>query len=230
MDHSEAIRTKASERYLLNELSAAEREAYEDHYFSCPQCAEDVNAGAVLIANARELLRHERASVPSKRPVKSASAAWFAWVRPAWGVAATALVLILLLYQSFVTIPQLRRQAAGSMPQALPSFSFITLGSRGGSELTVAVRPGEAFGMYVDIPASIQFTSYTCEVQTTQGTPKFSVSVSGQQARDTVQILVPGSTLAAGQYQLVIRGNREASKSALGDEIARYRFVVSNVQ
>ena len=48
MDHQQAIATHAAERYLLNELADADRDAFEDHYFSCATCAEDVKAGAQM--------------------------------------------------------------------------------------------------------------------------------------------------------------------------------------
>ena len=36
MTHTEAISSLASERYLLDEMSDQEREAFEAHYFECP--------------------------------------------------------------------------------------------------------------------------------------------------------------------------------------------------
>ena len=35
MDHQQAIATHAAERYLLNELGDADRDAFEEHYFAC---------------------------------------------------------------------------------------------------------------------------------------------------------------------------------------------------
>ena len=48
MTHTEAISSLASERYLLDEMSDQEREAFEAHYFECPDCADDVTIGARL--------------------------------------------------------------------------------------------------------------------------------------------------------------------------------------
>jgi anti-sigma factor RsiW len=52
MEHDEAEKSQAVERYLLGELPVTEREAFEEHYFSCPECAEEVRAGLLLQANA----------------------------------------------------------------------------------------------------------------------------------------------------------------------------------
>ena len=53
MDHSEAVRSKAAERYLLGEMTPVAREEYEDHFFGCTECAQEVQAGAVFIDSAK---------------------------------------------------------------------------------------------------------------------------------------------------------------------------------
>ena len=42
MDHSEAMRLMASEKYLLDELSPTELEEFEEHLFGCHDCATPV--------------------------------------------------------------------------------------------------------------------------------------------------------------------------------------------
>src|SRR5580692_9218965 len=48
MNHLQAVKTSAPERYLLEEMSELERHAFEEHYFSCADCAEDVRLGALM--------------------------------------------------------------------------------------------------------------------------------------------------------------------------------------
>ncbi len=45
MTHTEAISSLASERYLLDEMTEQERDAFEAHYFECAECADDVTTG-----------------------------------------------------------------------------------------------------------------------------------------------------------------------------------------
>ena len=54
MQHQEAVETLASERYLLGEMSDAERDAFEEHVFSCAECADDVKAGARMQQGVRQ--------------------------------------------------------------------------------------------------------------------------------------------------------------------------------
>ena len=44
MEHVEAVDTLAIERYLLEEMTQQERESFEEHFFSCAECAEDARA------------------------------------------------------------------------------------------------------------------------------------------------------------------------------------------
>ena len=53
MDHSQALRLHAAEKYLLGELAPEVREQFEEHYFECEECANDVKAGAAFIDCAR---------------------------------------------------------------------------------------------------------------------------------------------------------------------------------
>ena len=53
MTHEQAVSTFASERYLLEEMTEPERTVFEEHYFSCVDCADDVRMGAVMSDGAR---------------------------------------------------------------------------------------------------------------------------------------------------------------------------------
>jgi len=57
MDHSEAVRMQAGEKYVLGELSPVLREEYEEHFFACVACALEVKAAAAFVDNACDVLR-----------------------------------------------------------------------------------------------------------------------------------------------------------------------------
>src|SRR5579862_9461649 len=56
MEHDDAIRLHAAERYVARELSADEQDAFEEHFFDCPECAESVRFELTFRANMREVL------------------------------------------------------------------------------------------------------------------------------------------------------------------------------
>jgi Putative zinc-finger len=85
MDHPQAMNTLAPERYLLGEMTEDERLAFEDHYFSCAECADDVRAGGLMRDGARAGLLGATSASGS---VDSAESHGFrATTRPASGLA-----------------------------------------------------------------------------------------------------------------------------------------------
>ena len=44
MDHNEAVRIQATEKYVLGELPPPLRNEFDEHFFECQECAQDVKA------------------------------------------------------------------------------------------------------------------------------------------------------------------------------------------
>jgi len=55
IDHQDAVKSLMAERYLLGELNAGEREAYEEHLFSCDACFEQVKVGTEFVGHLRRI-------------------------------------------------------------------------------------------------------------------------------------------------------------------------------
>lgn len=226
MDHTEAIRLKAAERYLLGELKADERDQFEEHYFGCSECALDIKAGAIFMDNARDILASGKALAPEATPIPRAQSWFTIFLRPAFAAPAFALLLLVVAYQSGIVIPQLRTQLGqATEPQAILSFSLIAANSRGGSPLTIRVPSHKPFSIYLDIPPGSQFLYYNCQLLTESGSPELSVNVSSADAREAIQLLVPASRLGAGKHVLVVRGSESPDGTgAAKAEVARYSF------
>jgi hypothetical protein len=228
MNHDEAIRLKAAEKYLLGELSAELRDQYEDHYFGCAECSQDVRTGAVFIDNARDVLGS--GSVPvaelGAKQQPAGSGGWTTLLRPAFAVPALALLLLVAGYQNAVTIPHLRTALSQSeVAQTLPSFSLISENSRGGAPLAISVPAGKPFSFFVDIPPNGSYASYACEFQTESGTPELSLNISADEAKRTVQLLIPAGRLASGKHVLVVRGlDSQGKPDADKIGVANYPF------
>jgi hypothetical protein len=217
MDHSEAIRLDAPEKYLLGELSPQLRDEFEEHFFTCRECSTDVKAGAAFIDNARNILREEPAKQTALKP---ASRRWFGWFQPAYSLAAVLVLVALISYQNIVTIPRLKQSV--TQPEALTSYSLITAASRGAGATVIHPQTGRPFGIYVDIPAVQPFPYYSLKIA--NGSRHFEVRVSAEQARDTVQMLIPDGTLQTGKAELIIEGR--SSQDGPATEIARYPFEI----
>ncbi len=228
MNHSDAIRLKATEQYLLGEMGGPLRDEFEEHFMECSECVADVRAGVAFIESTREVLRLEPSveveNVRVRRPV-----GWLAaFLRPA--VAAPALLILLAIagYQGIVTIPRIKSQLSqATAPRTLKAFSLIGANSRGETPVVVEVQRNQPFALYLDIRPDPAFSLYTCEVENASGAPAFSVQVSAQQAKNTVQIFVPASRLTPGPYMMVVRGIAAPQEARSGGvEVMRSHFSV----
>jgi hypothetical protein len=207
MDHHDAVRTLAAERYLLEEMSEAEREEFEAHYFECPTCAESVRTGAAL-ADAARAGRVAAGAAPLARTRGS-----MATVLPLAAAAALALVAG---YQAFVTIPGLRR--AIDTPQALAPIAVPPV-SRG--EGVVVARTDGAVVLALDINVDALSPQLVYDLRTDGG----DVVLSGQSPvppqGTPLLLLLPGKSLTSGQYAIVVRDSASPAR-----EVGTYRFIV----
>jgi hypothetical protein len=233
MDHTEAVQLKAAERYVLGDLTGDLRARYEDHYFGCAECAEDLKLAAMFAANTRAELESEaataRLAAPAVASREPAGRGWFAgFLRPSFAVPVFALLLLFAGYQSLIVIPHLKSAAPSVAPQTLASFSLITAGSRGGEPLAITVPMNKPFSLYIDIPPEKRFPQYVCEVVNASGAIEYSLNISGQEAQNSVQLLMPPATLKPGNYTLIVRGlaTPEAAASS-GTDVARYPFTLA---
>lgn len=219
MDHNEAIRSQACEKYLLGELSLELRDAFEEHYFSCSECAAQLKAAADFAAASRDIFAAAPASEPQPDYV-SAPRGWFRWIPSLVAGPAFAALLLLIAYQNFVSIPRLKQTAA---PRVLAMYSLISADSRGDEGLVFSVQPDEPFGLYVDVPASSSYNSYSLRLLDPAGSSTFLRSVSASDAQKT-QVVILNPHQQAGQYVLIVSGL--APDSGSQHELARLRFTV----
>lgn len=226
MDHTEAVRLQAAEKYLLNEFTPPQREEYEEHYFDCYECAEDLKATASFMESVRQLVREgvlEPQVARVQLPARAAQATpaltnrgWFAWLRPEFAVPVFAALLVFIGYQNGVTIPQLKNAGAQArIPEIAKYVSLPPVGSRSeaGPSLAIKVKPHQAILLEGDMPGN-SATGYLCEIRDQSGRTLFSLQVSPEEAKDTVPISIPGGLLSPGTYKLVILKGRDSSAAA----------------
>jgi anti-sigma factor RsiW len=227
MDHREAVRTMAAEKYLLDEFGPEERDAFEEHFFSCDECAEDVRAGAALLEHGKEIFERERVAEPLKAPAERPERDrpkhdwpkhdWFAWLRPALAVPALAALLIAAGAQDFVQRAELKSALTALNTPAVMSSAYLASGGTRGEDHTVVAKPGEPLALVIDIPGDANAT-YTLELYDAAGQKKWSLPIPETAAKDNLSLKMPGN-LAAGSYSLVAR-------RADSGEASRYTFVL----
>lgn len=204
MDHDEAVRQHATERYLLNELEPEVRDQFEDHLFDCQDCALDVRAAAMFVEQSKVALAEPPVLSPVRVPDRAtAKPGWFAWLRPAFAVPALALLLAVVGYQNFVTVPGLME--AANRPQVSP-WASVNVSTRGPAAKQIALHPGEGFGLLINLPPEDGFASYTADLYNPAQKLEWSGAVPKTSAADGRQIFIPGGKLQTGIYSLVVHG------------------------
>jgi anti-sigma factor RsiW len=155
MDHAEAARRFAAEQYLLGELPEADREAFEAHFFECQECAEALETGTTLVANARAVFREP--AIRERREPAREKKKWFRlpdWsFAPVAALAGCAVLAVLAGYQNLVQIPALRGGPEFSLAPAVmvraARSEGLTFSKRNGiMSVTVAHEWDEAYSRY----------------------------------------------------------------------------------
>jgi len=208
MDHKEAIRLQATEKYVLGELSSTLRDEFEEHFFECAECAQDMKGAAIFVDNSRDVLRQgARAVAPQE--AGSTLDRWFGWLKPVIAVPAFAVLLLALGYQNFVTMPHLKTASSGSQAQLLNSFSLVASNVRGGEEVEVKVqvRKDETFALDFDFLPTKSFDHYLCQLQDESGHAVWQLSIPAEKANQEVRLLVPSGLMHVGQYSIVVSGD-----------------------
>jgi hypothetical protein len=212
--HEDAAMNLMAEKYLLGELTESEREAYEDHLFSCQSCFEQVKAGTALVSHLRQIGTEASPQVPGfvSRLMVNIS-------QPV-----TATVFALLICVSIVSVYQRRAMNGLRQPQVAPSF-FLSDGARAGGIKTIAVSPNVRFNLTIQLLQPGNFNSYEGRILTESGQLKSSVPFSAEQAKDTLHFSLDSGVIKPGTYRLVINGLAPDGQKT---EITQYSFQVES--
>ncbi|HET8772667.1 MAG TPA: zf-HC2 domain-containing protein [Thermoanaerobaculia bacterium] len=205
MDHAEATTTHATDRYLLGELTAAEADAFEEHYFDCLECAEELRIGVQFMNGGRGIARE--AAAPEMAPVARFEP------RPrrtAWLPAAVAAALVLAVGAPILMMQQ-RPAVQGPSFEVVKPHSFLLAGSRAAADVPT-LKASETSGLYVDVPSEPAYPAYEARLRLPDGTTlarPFTPDPNGEPTELAV------SDLSAGLHELVIVGMDPAGRPAV---------------
>jgi len=210
MDHETAVREMMTERYLLQELNRAEQDEFEEHFFECRECGDDVRAGSAFITYSQSELTEVPQPSPAASVRKRTPETWWSWLRPAFSAPALALLLGVIGYQNLVTYPQLTQALNRPL---IGSWVSVNVGTRGTEARLVRARPGEGFGVLLDIPPQEGFMSYMVDLYNPAGKLEWSGRIPNASAGENRQIYIPGRNRQPGVYTLVVSGTNPAGEN-----------------
>jgi hypothetical protein len=208
MKHEFAIATHAVERYLMGDMPPEEREAFEEHYFSCGTCAEDLRVTSRFIETAKSVW-HEDAQSPAKL-------SWMDWLKAKWlspaMVAVAAAAVAVIAFQNAVVIPAL------NAPRAVPALT-LDLTSRAAVQ---RLGPDDPLHFYVAAERSVNAELVWAELSTDAGKVVRSGSVAAPKAQQPVDVYFPGK-VKPGRYSITIRALRNGRPE---EQISKQAFEV----
>jgi anti-sigma factor RsiW len=212
MDHLDADKTKAVERYMLGDLSVSEVEEFERHFFDCPQCSEELRVLTIFQENARAVFgEQDPAPIPPSVPVPKSAAGWWRgfsplfWKQP-WAVALAALVIgIFTGYMAFTMREGV--QAVGEYP--------LYAQARGEETMVSPAARSKIYVVYFDKTWESDYASLRAVVRDASGVEQFSVSVPPVAPGEAFHIKVPTRKLSPGKYLLVMMGSNGDKESEL---------------
>jgi hypothetical protein len=202
VDHSEAVRLKATERYLLQELDPDQLELFEQHFFDCQECAVDVRTAAMFFEQSKNVLEEPETVVPARAPARVRQP-WFAWLRPAFAVPVMASLIAVVAYQNLVTYPHL--QSALRSPQVMP-WASVNVGTWGAGGPVVTTSPGKGFLLFVRIPPEGAYIRYIVDLYNPAGELEWSLTIPAAASQDQWPVQVPAGNRSAGTYTLAVHG------------------------
>jgi len=202
MNHEDAAKSMTAERYTLGELEPAERDAFEEHFFDCSTCADDVRdetrfAAGVRTAGAQVIPHSGRFT--------------------RWAAAAAIAAAAGIAYMYVPHVPT--RNEVFPLAHVAVIEQAIELESARAASEPVSIHADQPVALYFIIPPPEHPAPlYTCDLLDATGRKIAAQPVSQQQAQNPVAMHLKAQTLLSGNYKVVIRDGER--------EIAAYPFTV----
>jgi hypothetical protein len=228
MDHLEAVRSNAAERYTLGDLPVGQVEEFERHFFECPQCSEELRILTIFAENARAVFTEnsfrvapepvvQAPAVEVKSPTVEVSAPnarpW--WKQPFLIPAFAALVIAIFTGAQDL---QMRKQ----LNQIGQVSEFPLFAASKGTGNVVSPRANDAFYL-VYFDASWDGQAEHAVLQEESGNGETHTFDLAEHGTGTVDVRIPVHLLQPGRYVLSILGK---TASGVEGELARYPFTL----
>ncbi len=230
MDHAQALKLQAVEKYLLGALSPAESEEFELHFFACQECAGDLKLAVMMAENLKAVAAGH--SIPpssveagSKAEKAAAGRRWIwtgNWLRFPIPALAAVLLCTVAVYQNMVTMPRLRQQAEAASYLDAPVAYSLRAAARGSEAEIVVVRHTRSILLRFDSTWDRPVGSLDCDLTGPRGAAPLHVRQRAPDPGRGLYLLVPTRSAPAGRWTLVVRD----ADAGGGSVLAQYSFQI----
>lgn len=212
MDHDQAIETKLPMRYVLDELTATDRDAFEEHLADCSNCMNEVWMATAFAANAKEVFRAE-----GTREAVAARAPWWR-LKPlptfAFSAALNVALAAVVGYVLLGVFPSLRNEIAVlDAPGAVDVVGVhgAVRDASGGAPTVTATGPVAVLSF--DLPR--RYEKYQYSITNAAGGRPISGEFSSA-ATEYLYIRIPVLRFAPGNYHVTVTGVSGTLREELG--------------
>jgi hypothetical protein len=216
MDHLDADKTKAVERYMLGDLSVSEVEEFERHFFDCPQCSEELRALTVFQENARAVfVEQDLAPIPAMVHAPESAAGWWRGFSPlfwnlpllnqTWAMALGA--LLIGIFAGYLTFAS----EDGGQVRGYPLYAQ----ARGEETLVSPAAGSKFYGMYFDKTWDGDYASYRAVVRDSSGKDRLTIPIILGAPGEVIDVQIPTRKMASGKYVLVMLGSSADKETEL---------------
>ena len=192
IDHQEAVKNLMAERYLLGELNAGEREAYEEHLFSCNACFEQVKAGTEFVGHLRQIGTEKAEEQPT----------WSRLVHLVFRPSPALAFGVMFLCTAGVSV---RQAIVIHQMKAPESVIVVTVppAARALDKAIIAPRQGN-FELRAVFQPSAKLQSYRARIVSTSGKEIASVAIRNPETAE-FQVRLNADSFRDGDYILVVQ-------------------------
>lgn len=242
MLHTQIKNEEVIERYVKNRLTPEERHAFEEHFFSCDECFEKVQAMEQFVAGIRDAAQSGTLA-HTQEPAARVVFRWLPWAL-AFSTCAAVVLAIVVGWLSFSTLPRLRsdlnvraaqvrsqeqmlaRRQENPIPQetAEANVPLAILQAERGDEMTeVTLPPGaKRILLWTEIGPT-RFRSYRMEVYSSSGRLVESVDDLVRSPYGALVASLPADQLQAGVFRITLTGQVPPPASLVGEYRLRIR-------
>jgi len=235
------------ERYVRNQLTAEERQAFEEHFFGCDECFEKVQITERFIAGLDDAgNRGLLDSVPSASAVPARN--WGAWMFPAFTASSCVAIALAVVagWSLFLQMPQLRRQLnqasadvsaqreaiaalqrqMAAATQAESNVPLVMLQATRGTQASVneAVLPAGAarLVLWIEAPAK-NVGSFQLKVETEYHRPVITLDHLQRNSYGALAVSLPAAQLQPGEFRIMLSAEEAPTASLLAEYKLRIR-------
>ncbi len=219
MTHQEAVDTLATERYLLDDMPDADRPAFEEHFFSCEVCADDLRVAAAMLQGAKSGDAGQSAParvIPMVPKPEARRASWYQSTTLPWAAAAS--LALVTAYQSAWVVPALRQP----LPLALAPVT-LRPASRGAQTIVPLVSGTGTATLALEINGAEPGSDVAYDLATVDGRRIVSGRAAAPAPGTPLLLLMPSWTLV-GPMDYILSVHEAGSTARL---LGEYRFTVS---